>query len=161
MVSLPNNKKISENTNQHSLVASKPTVGIPEAIATQVIKNDFKNKVERNTDRIIEQNEIINKNDTVEEKPIEEIATVEEKRPLQESVINLANITPSMVQTKEDKKSKKPIKLKIVHANELNDFDEAIAQKQETVSSQKFVVINFKLPKTEPEQNISTLFRTK
>ena len=61
----------------------------------------------------------------------------------------------------QKQKNKKTVKLRIVHANELFDNETVVAQRQESEPPQRFIVINLKLPKSNPEQNLISLIRKK
>ena len=61
----------------------------------------------------------------------------------------------------QKQKNKKIVKLRIVHANELFENEPVVAQRQESEPPQRFIVINLKLPKSNPEQNLIALIRKK
>ena len=139
----PESKVVREDTNH----------GVALAIDSKVVRKDTNDGVVIREARDVRED--TNHGVAVREDTNHGVETPTEKSIVVEDI----NHESGLITQKQ--KNKKIVKLRIVHANELFENEPVVAQRQDPEPPQRFIVINFNLPKSNPEQNLISLIRKK
>ncbi len=144
-------RKISNRSDTKMLVMNR-LIKVQPAITHQSRKNEI---VKTDSNQIVESNKV------------EIVASVEPMPALVPTSEKITENTPLIaevqIQNKTKQKARKPLKLRIVHANELGEVYEQIAIKTEPEKTQPFISINFnfKQQSEASERNLISLIRKK